>query len=263
MVRGGLPLRPNGATEPLAIRVEAVELNLPDLYQGFVEGEVLVSGSALEPLIGGELTLSEGTVSARSGGNAALKLDGGWQPEFSNLALQLGPGVDVAAPPLLSFTAVGSLRLNGALNALRPNGVIELTGGRVNLGVTSFRLDRDRPNTATFTPEFGLDPLLDVRVISQVFEVSPVGQVPSIRDPGIPLRPYFGGQQSVDVQATIQGRASALSLEDRSIVQLSSSPPRTEAEIVALVSGSTLGGLATGDLAGFALSALFNTLQDN
>lgn len=264
-IRGALPLRLNGVTEPLEIQLAAVELSLPDLYQGFVEGEVLVTGSALQPLIGGELTVYEGTVSARSGrnGNGVLKLEGGWQPEFNDLALQLGPGVNVAAPPLLNFTAVGGLNLNGALNALRPNGVIELTGGRVNLGLTSFRLDRDRPNTATFTPEFGLDPLLDVRVISQVFEVSPVSQVPSIRDLGIPLRPYFGGQQSIDVQATIQGRASALSLEDRSIVQLSSSPPRTETEIVALVSGSTLGGLATGDLAGFALSALFNNLQDN
>lgn len=51
---------------------------------------------------------------------------------------------------------------NGTLIDPKPSGVIELKRGQVNLFATQFRLDKEGANTATFVPELGLDPVLDV-----------------------------------------------------------------------------------------------------
>eukprot|EP00775_Hariotina_reticulata_P008363 gene8363-8547_t len=65
---------------------------------------------------------------------------------------------------------------------LLPSGTIRLEGGVLNLVATQFRLDRDAPNTITFSPDAGLDPLLDVALNSSELRVGITGRASAWQD---------------------------------------------------------------------------------
>ncbi|MEO1133176.1 MAG: translocation/assembly module TamB domain-containing protein, partial [Cyanobacteria bacterium J06639_1] len=262
---GQLPINPRGASDdafPLTVTLDDLSLTLPDkLYSGAVNGEAIVTGTALQPQLGGRIELSNGSidVGARSG-NAAQTGDS--PLVLQDLSLVLGKSISVKQGLLFSFAAVGDLDIGGSLSDLQPEGTIRLDRGRLNLGVASFRLDRSRPNTAVFSPEWGLDPLLDVRVFTQATEVSATPNSPTVFDTN---PSQFGGQQNIRIQATVRGRASELNTSTTTsrIVELSSSPARTEEEIVALLGANALGSVGDATLTGFALSALQFSIQDS
>lgn len=83
---------------------------------------------------------------------------------LKNLKLYVGPEMSVVYPFVLNFGVSGELTLDGAVDSdyLRPNGTLQFERGDVNLVATQIRLDRDHPNKVVFTPEQGLDPLIDV-----------------------------------------------------------------------------------------------------
>ncbi|MBE9188004.1 translocation/assembly module TamB domain-containing protein [Microcoleus sp. LEGE 07076] len=181
---------------------------------------------------------------------------------FNDLRLKLGRGVRVTSPPILSFQATGGLTVNGTLDDIRPEGTIRLTSGAVNLFTTQFKLDKGYPQTATFLPEQGLDPTLDVRLATSVQEVT------RFRTPGTSVASEiadeptsFGSVRSVRIQALVQGRASQLAES----LELRSSPSRSETEIVALLGGSFVQTLGQGDstlaIANLAGAGLLNNLQ--
>ena len=282
-------LSPNDPDQqtPLNVSLNRVGINLKGLYQGGVGGDVQITGTALNPLIGGVIRLSEGQVlltSAQGGGTtggASATANANGTPtngsatasfgsasnaiNFNQLRITLGDRVRVVSAPLLSFVATGDLTINGPLDDLQPQGLISLKSGQVNLFTTQFTLARGYPQTAEFVAKQGLDPNLDVRLITSVAEVTnsrlPTSTLSSeINDSTITASAY-GSLQTVRIQAQVQGPASQLADN----LRLTSSPSRSEAEIVSLLGAGFVSTLGRGDtalgIANLAGSALLSNIQ--
>lgn len=269
---------------PLNITLDQLELSLQGLYQGDVNGNVVITGAALNPVIGGEIRLSQAEVFipetaaatptgtsntntpkaapkqlAPAAGNAASN-----PPiEFNDLQIVLGDDVEVTRQPILNVEATGSLTINGSLNNLRPEGTIELVRGGVNLFTTQFQLDRGYKQTATFRPQDGTNPVLDLQLFARVPEVTQNPVTTSVTSSEInePLSTDLGALQTVRVEASVEGPASEL-FEN---LELTSTPSRSQSEIIALIGGGFIQTLAGGDsalgLANIAGSALLSTYQ--
>ena len=290
------PLSPE---RPLTFNFEDIDLNLEDLYAGGVFGQVIIGGSALGrgPQIGGEVILSNGQISLPDGsGSSNAELTAapegtantaviaantdGIVPIFRNLRLTLDDDISITQGNLLSFVADGTLALNGSPQALEPEGTINLRSGRVNLYTTVFRL-RGRDNTAVFTPETGIaNPFLDVSLRASVPEVNtntgPVTADPfnnaEVADTSGTGFETTGSLRTIRVRADVVGPANALFDN----LELSSSPGRSEDELIALIGGgfinaleSTVGSLSGGNggdgfqgLINLVGGALLNNVQD-
>ncbi len=296
---GGLPISNSNLTakNPLNVNIGELAVNLKGLYTGGVKGKVQVTGAVLAPKIGGEVQLFNGTVqipaerivSTTTGGGSSSSSNAlGSNPiEFNNLDLVLGKGIQVTLSPLFNFLADGQLIVNGTLDSLQPAGTVSLRRGQVNLFTTQFRLDRGYPQTATFVPDKGLIPNLDVRLTAAVVESSGSTRLPIGTDTGnssdrtynneVALRNLFAplgevrqdipglysdSVGTVRIQARVLGSANQLS----QTLQLTSTPPRSESEIVALLGGGFVQTLGSGDstlgIANFAGSALLGNVQN-
>ncbi|HEY9297271.1 MAG TPA: translocation/assembly module TamB domain-containing protein, partial [Phormidium sp.] len=232
-------------------------------------GRVVIAGSAVNPQLGGQVNLINGQLSlpqTRATATVATQTTPTSQTlviEFQNFQLGLTDDVNITLQPILAFRGSGNLTINGSLDAPRPEGAIELERGAVNLFAARFRLERSYENVATFVPERGFNPFLDVRLLTTVSEVTgsrlPSSSITSeISD--APATGY-GGLQSVRVQATVRGWANQLgqnpdpNVASSQIIELTSDPPRSEPEIVALIGGSfinNLGQSGDGGIAGLA-----------
>ncbi|WP_414563775.1 MULTISPECIES: translocation/assembly module TamB domain-containing protein [unclassified Anabaena] len=291
-----------GVSNPFTVLItNQLDLQLPQLYEGDVSGDVVVRGTALKPQIGGEIRLSDGRViigeSATAGSNPAATTESssstGTQAaastsstsssnlpiSFADLQIILGddvnvttaslldsvPGGDLFSQPIVSFQAKGDLTINGTLVKPIPEGVIRLTGGRLALFSTEFTLAKGYEQTATFTPSEGLNPNLDIRLVAIVPETSAIGnrilESPFSAEISDVPATNFGTLRTVRVQANVNGPASELSDN----LELTSEPRRSESEIVALLGGSILGGFgqtdATQGLTNFASSTILGGLQ--
>lgn len=190
------------------------------------------------------------------------------QVQFNDFKLVLANDLDIIGSPVFNISAVGDLVINGTAADIRPDGVIRLTDGWINLFATQFRLDRDAPNTATFIPSQGLDPELDVQMVATVREIertpippsSPFATAEVIDQSAIPT---FGGLQTVEIFATVQGPASSLAqsldtaLDTASdstppaqvgeeVLVLSSEPSRSESQIIGLIGGQAIANFEQG-----------------
>lgn len=265
---------------PLAVNFQNLNLNLPGLYNGGAGGDVLVVGSALNPRLTGAVNLEDGNILIPDPATVALQrvrrlVQGDNAPPpnafaispitFDNLQLQLLENVNVVSQPLFNFRAEGDLIINGGLGDLRPDGIISVTRGQVNLFTTNFTLARRRENVAVFRPENGLDPNLDVQLQASVTEVSnqlptagPIAQSEILDTP----TSGFNELQTIRIQANVDGPASSL-LQNLS---LTSRPARSQSELYSLVGGGFVNTLGQGGdsslaLANLAGSALINNLQ--
>jgi len=277
LAEGFLPVNSRGALQmdetspPLTLQLQGIQLNLPNLYTGHLDGEVAVRGLLLQPLLEGRLEVSQGIVDVsprRAEPEAATAAAGStspdpfWQPRLNGLELVLGPGIRVQRPNLFEFNAAGTLRLFGTPQDLRPAGTIALERGRVNLPLANFRLDRSRSNTATFDLDNPFDPFLNLRLMTQAIEVY---RFPQELSPFDTNRNLPGSQQSIEIFATVNGRASQLAEADprNGVLALSSSPSRSPEEIVALLGGTALARLnPEAGVAGLAGTALLNDVLD-
>ncbi len=256
------------ANNPLTISLNELGVNFKGLYEGGVQGQVLITGTALEPQIGGEIVLSNGQVllpteaeaTADSGtGTAAPEAETG--VEFNDLRVVLGNNLQVESPPLLSFLAVGDLTINGFLEDLRPRGTITLERGQINLFTTQFRLMRGYDNVAVFNGT--LDPYVDVRLMATVPEVrGNLVSVATSSEVNEAIDTSVGKVRSVRVLARVDGFASQLNDN----LELSSEPARTEQEIVGLIGGGFINTFGQGNttlaLANIAGTTLLGDLQD-
>ncbi|WP_439566574.1 translocation/assembly module TamB domain-containing protein, partial [Gloeocapsopsis crepidinum] len=256
---------------PLTVSFNDLDVELEGRYQGGVSGNIVITGTALSPDIGGKIRLANGQISLGTGdtpsaaaGSTASNTTDESPIELANLQLILGNDVQIVRQPLLNFEAEGDLTINGTLTNPRPQGVVRLVEGQVNLFTTQFTLARGEEQTARFTPKGGLNPILDVTLVAIIPETTGIQQVPTsslsgeIRD--IPAT-SFNTFRTVRVQAAVQGPASELAQN----LELTSDPNRSEAEIVALLGGSFINTLGRGDpalgLATIAGSTLLNNLQ--
>ena len=176
--------------------IEGDDLDLEDLYEGGIDGEVVVTGAAFTPVIGGEVRLYDGRAfvpkreNARSeadaelaalvtgsGGGAAETSGGrGFVPILNDFEVSLGDDFRIQQRPIYQFNLEGNLTLNGPVTNLpqiRPNGTIYLRRGEISLfnnpglenlnlqNLTSlqsdrFNLVRGRDNVVVFEPNQGL-----------------------------------------------------------------------------------------------------------
>ena len=268
---GSLPLTNNTSqTNPITFNLDDVAIDLKGLYDGGLRGNIKILGSASEPDITGELTLFEGeilTANTTPTNNNAQNINNNGiaaATEYQNLELNLGKNIQIVLPPIFNFHAQGTLKVNGTFNHPSPEGTIDLQRGQVNLFTTQLSLKRDEKNTARFSRKDPLNPYLDVNLVGSGVETSdsriPEGSSPSeIKD--LPAS-SLGSLQTVRIFARVEGLASQLTNN----LELTSSPPRSQTEIVALLGGSFVTTLGRGDstlgLANLAGSALFGTFNN-
>ncbi|PLZ87237.1 translocation/assembly module TamB domain-containing protein [Fischerella thermalis] len=279
IAQGEIPIFTNSQKQidhPLNVSLNQLAVNLKGRYQGGVSGNLQITGSALSPVIGGNLKLANGQVLITESANNAINAGNSHQeisyaktnkPEksenyttvtrFNDLKLELDKNVEIALPPILSFRATGSLNVNGSFNNPEPEGTIRLRGGDVNLFTTQFNLARGYKNRAVFRGD--QNPDLDIRLFANVLDVNPsqVTITPfssEISDENITS---FQPVNTVRVEARIDGPASQLNQN----LELTSNPPRNQTEIVALLGGGFVQTLGRGDstlglvnLAGSALN---------
>ncbi|MEH2066594.1 MAG: translocation/assembly module TamB domain-containing protein [Nostoc sp.] len=263
---------------PLTINLEQLALNLKGLYQGGASGNLQITGSALNPLIGGRVDLFDGQVLLAESTNTSTSVNnngvglssikankqtpaeiGNGSPDaiarFNNLDLELGKNVQITRPPILSFRATGNLIVNGSINQPIPNGTIRLEQGGVNLFTTQFNLVRGYKHTATFSSSQPRDPDLNIRLFAKVLDITQGNDLTRVNSTGLSTL------ESVRVEATINGLASKL---DKNL-ELTSSPSRSQTEIVALLGGGFIDTQGRGDstlgLINIAGSAVFNNFQ--
>ncbi len=256
--------------QPLIVDLQRIAINLKGLYDGGVNGRVVIGGNAFDPKIGGSVILTDGRVllSDTIPDNVAPGSKNNGRPAFElkNLQLTLGDNIRVVRAPLLNFVARGKLDVTGTLDKLQPSGRIDLESGQVNLFTTQFVLARGYRNFAEFRPELGLDPKLNVRLTTSVPEVTrtriPTNNISSEINQALNLAGNVGGVQTVRIQARVEGPASLLTKN----LELKSSPSRSPTEIVSLLGGGFVNTLGRGDdatlgIANFAGSALLTNVQ--
>ncbi|EKV00690.1 hypothetical protein Lepto7375DRAFT_2821 [Leptolyngbya sp. PCC 7375] len=278
-----IPMHPSGA---LTFTLDDIDLDLRGIYEGGVNGQVVVGGSLLlgGPQLGGVVELANGRLFLPEGGDAASTSEpeqiSNFIPRFENLKLTLARNIQIQQSNLLNVVAQGDLRVTGPLRpfrAIEPEGTIRLRSGRINLLTTTFRL-AGRDNVARFVPERGIaDPLLDIRLRTSVTEtqqLSPGVEATAFASSEVAdtsIDPFQGtaGIETIRIRATYQGSASnlleSLFLSDISdaVIEFSSSPPRSRQEIVNLLSGSYIAALQSGQgVINFFGGALLNTVQD-
>jgi translocation and assembly module TamB len=257
------------------IALEYAGANGQELYNGGVEGQIIITGTAFSPLIGGKVVLSEGQVFVATGPQPAVTpgADGidptapdFFTPQLNNLKVILGDRLQIIYEPILQFVATGDLTISGAFNDLRPRGTVNLRSGQVNIFTTQFSLARGYDSRAVFTPSGGLNPYIDIRLVTNVLEVTrtPIQSATPFAVSEVADRPAidYGALQTVRIQADIQAPAD----EILSNLELSSSPQRTQNEIVALLGGGFVDTLGRGEevlaIANLAGSALLSRLQN-
>ncbi|HEY9752749.1 MAG TPA: translocation/assembly module TamB domain-containing protein, partial [Coleofasciculaceae cyanobacterium] len=239
------------------------------MFEGNVDGQLVVARSLLNPTLGGEIRLSQGKIqlvepAALPAGDPGSQSNPGL--EFDNLKLTLGDRMRLVRELLLNFVASGTITINGSAEDPQPVGVISLRSGQVNLFTTQFNLDRGYPQTATFEPRYGLDPFLDVRLVTTAAEVTQ-SRLPSTANSAEILdasafNTNIGSLQTIRVQAKAYGLASQISEN----LVLTSSPPRSESEIVSLIGGGFINTFVSGEptagLANLAGSVLLTNFQN-
>ena len=276
---GEIPIFSNQEAEiknPLTVFLDQLALNLKGIYQGGASGNLQITGAALNPIIGGNVKLENGQV-LLSETNSTTPSNRGTAPlvkqlkqsnpsidnavtRFNNLKLELGQNVQVSRPPILNFLATGSLNVKGSLNNLLPTGTIKLEQGGVNLFTTQFKLAGNYEHTATFNQ--GLDPDLDVklyaRVLSAIRSID-LGRRKSGTEPD--RLQGLAALETVRVEASVKGPASKLNEN----LELTSSPTRSQPEIVALLGGGFVDTQGRGDstlgLINIAGSAVLSNFQ--
>ncbi|HZG40351.1 MAG TPA: translocation/assembly module TamB domain-containing protein [Nodosilinea sp.] len=288
----------SGAANPFRVTLDNIALDLRNpagTYRGRVDGNVTVGGSVflLPPLAYGEVRLSNGLLTLPELGEAGAtppafapmrepSIFDPLPPVLEDFQLVLADNVRLAIPGIVDVRAEGSLDLVGTAPAIKPVGRINLPSGRINLLTTEFRLTGDE-NYAEFSDlDETIDPYLVATLSAAVPDSAAAGASLTTATP-FPRNEIsesridqFGltqaGVQTVRIRATVNGRASrVVNLQG---VELESTPPRSEGEIVALISGgflaaleSTLGSVSGGGdgfqgLLAFAGSALLNNLQN-
>jgi translocation and assembly module TamB len=286
-ISGIIPISDSFSIEPskqLSVQMNSVAVNLKDKYNGDVNGKVTILGTALKPILTGDIQLSNGQIFLPDSANPTDPTSLGIEPvipeapnpnptELRNLQLTLGDNLQITRAPILDFLATGKLDLNGTIDNPRPFGQVQLQKGSVNLFTTQFRL-AGGPQTADFFPTLGADPVLNLRLYAKTLEsasnpltqrnsISRTTKDGEINQPADFYTTSLGSVQTVQVEARVAGLASQLTQR----LELTSTPARTQPEIVLLLGGALAERLTSGGDIGLgvislASSNILNNIQD-
>lgn len=259
--------------QALAINADKLKLNIRDISSDNFNTRVIVLGSLLLPRITGEVALGDGRLvigneAAPNSENLASANPASTNNDLVDVVLDRLTvklqNMQVTRFPLFNFLGEGTLIVNGTLLKPEPDGKINVTRGQFNAISTRFRLDRAYENFVEFRPSQGLNPILNVRVTGAVAEITRVpinsNRPNDLFSPNEVPVSNLGAQRTLRVQASVTGTATAPD------IRLSSSPPRSQAEILALIGGGVLqqqgGSDPASALASFAGGTVLNFLQD-
>ena len=283
-IAGIIPISDSFSIEPskqLGIEMNSVAVNLKEKYNGDINGKVTLLGTALKPILTGNVQLSNGQVflpATNTTTNTVLgippAIPAAPNPnalQLRNLQVTLGDNLQITRAPILNFLATGKIDIDGTIDNPRPFGQVELQKGSVNLFTTQFRLSSG-PQTADFFPTLGTDPVLNLRLYARTLESAsnPLAQRNSARttnneinQPADFYTTSLGSVQTVQVEARIAGLASQLTQR----LELTSTPARSQPEIVLLLGGAIAERLTSGGDVGLgvislASSTLLNSIQD-
>lgn len=275
IVAGNLPIFEPSAAQALAVDLQDLDLKVQELYQGGVDGTLSVTGSALQPQVGGNLQLQNGKVklaNANSSSNTQSSVASPTPSQaasgnplgFNDLVVQIGDNVKISQPPVLSFMATGEMKINGSVDEPLADGVVKFRKGSINLITTLFSVDGSRENYAAFDSRFGLDPYLNIGMKTTVTEGIQASTTDLNEFAELPSS-AIGSIQSVKIKATVDGRVSQLLSDFGKVVTLSSRPSRSDGQIIALLGGgierSLQDGQATQAAVNIASSAAFSGVQ--
>ncbi len=268
----------------LNVSMKGIAIDLPTKYKGNIDGRLGIIGTALNPALTGELKLSNGQVfipeSANTtdtilGVNTATTIPTPNPLQFRNLDLILGDNVQIVRPPILSFLATGKLSINGTPDEIRPLGQVQLQKGSIDLFTTQFRLANGYAQTADFFPNLGTEPVLNLRLYAKTLEstANPLSQRNSItrtakgseiNETADFYGTSLGSVQTIQVEARVSGLASQLTQR----LELTSTPPRTQPEILILLGGGLVQQIGSGEnniglgIINLAGSSVLNNIQD-
>ncbi len=261
--------------KPLTVVLNQLNIDYEKFFQGDIDGQVIVTGAALSPIIGGDVDVSNGRVLLNEAAGFASQFATEETPiiptgeEFEirlkDLEVTLANRLRMVSLGLANFQVIGSLVLNGTATDPAPSGQIDLQGGTINLFSTDLRLDRDYENTAIFQPSLGLNPLVDLRLEASVLETNrskaPTAALSSeVAD--TPIQGGLGSSRKIEIIATVKG----LLTEAQDSLELTSTPQRTESQIFSLLGGSivdTFRDDSTLALANIASTTLFSGVEQN
>ena len=250
---------------PLMVNLRQLSLNLKELYQGGANGDLKITGSLIQPIIGGNIELFNGQVllaESKDENSSSAKINnlnqldtGGKITKLNDLKLRLGNNIQISKPPVFKFQASGDITVNGSLDEPIPEGTIKLTKGAVNLFTTQLNLAKGYPQTATFSPRQPRDPDLNIRLFAKVLDITQNSDLSRQGSLGL------AGLETVRVEASINGLASQINDN----LQLKSNPSRSETQIVTLLGGGFVDNQGRGDstlgLINIAGSAVFSNFQ--
>ncbi len=240
---------------PMTIFLNEGKINLENIYKGKVGGQVTITGAAFRPIIGGEIRLYDGKASVPKRDetqSVALSFEAAEPPIvpiLDNFRISLGNKFELENWPLFDFRITGNLTVNGSLYDLKPDGMIQLVRGQINLFSSQFFVTRNYEQIVEFSPEWGLDPNLNIQLGTVVLEKSREQRLPD-SDAEIPDPLVFSARpDQINVRLTIKGRASELlaAMDSNSqlldLVELTSIPARNKSEIIALLGNKFLNTL--------------------
>jgi translocation and assembly module TamB len=274
------------ANQQLGIQMDGVAVDLKQKYKGDVNGKLKILGTALNPILSGDVQLSNGQVFLPETADATPTILGitpavvvaeeapTQKPiQLRDLHFTLGDNLQITRAPILNFIATGKIDLEGTIDNPRPFGQVKLQKGSVNLFTTQFRLTSD-PQTADFFPTLGTDPVLNLRLYAKTLEsnssifaqrnsIARTSSNGEIDRPADFYTTSLGSVQTVQVEARVAGLASQITQR----LELTSTPARTQPEIVLLLGGALAERLTSGGDIGLgvislASSNLLNSLQD-
>ncbi len=223
---GVLPLlNPIAASNPLTIAIEKGRINLTQLYEGEVEGNVILSNTALRPVISGKVNLKNGqaTVPAsnenkdttlaastaiRQAQTQSANNNNLIVPSLNNFQVSLDNfGVQA---PIYDFRVKGDLAFNGIatrLDTIQPKGTLQLQRGEVEFLSNRFDLRRAYNSTIAFEPQQGLlNPNLDIQLTTDISQVDAV-RLPSTDSNEIPEEvSRIGRTQTINIVLAIDGQ---------------------------------------------------------
>jgi translocation and assembly module TamB len=297
---GIIPISDSFSIDPsnqLSIQMKGIGVDLPEKYKGDVNGKLTILGTALKPILTGDIQLINGQVFLPdSSNNTTTTATGSIAPptisnsrsispptipaepnanpiQLSKLHITLGDNIQIIRSPILNFLATGKIDIDGTIDKPLPFGQVQLQKGSVNLFTTQFRL-ASGPQTADFFPTLGTDPVLNIRLYAKILEsassalaqrssIARTAKNGEINQPADFYTTSLGSVQTVQVEARIAGLASQITRK----IELTSTPARTQPEIVLLLGGALVEQLGAGDNIGLgvislASSTLLNNIQD-
>ena len=225
----------NNLENPLTINIPPGKIELKELYQGGLAGNIILTGTALEPLISGEVSLENGILSIPDPREeedpervATTNLNRNSASSYQVLAKDFSVKLDefrleeqslsllgILQPiDLYGFKVLGELNLNGTLNnisQLRGEGTIKVIAGAIGWLASDLAIVRDWDNQILFSPQSKItNPYLDIQLRANVEDLEQIRQLEPGENEVFDDILSANRINKIDVRMNIQGKVEEI-----------------------------------------------------